>query len=396
MRLAILWLFVASSWFVIVEPAPYEVLFLLAAFAFFTGGLHLSVVLVPLVVFLILYNLGGAFSVVQVAHLPKTVQFTVVSFYMAVTAIFFAAIVLRSPATVMPVIRSAYIFATVPACIFAFVGYLNIAGMGETLSPLGRAQGTFKDPNVLSTFLILPMMFLIYGFVEGTQRFKIISLAVLLLIAATVFLAFSRGAWLNTIVSAGLMLGIAFVVSPSARFRSRIVLFTIFGVVLAAGLLTFILSFSAVRELFFERAAIIQPYDAGETGRFGNQLRSLSMLIEAPNGLGPFGFARTFGEDPHNVYLNAFSAYGWLGGLSYLLLAIATVAACWRAVFTVSPFQRYAIPVVAVLLATMMQGIQIDTDHWRHFYLLLGVAWGLCAVTYLPANGQTSKVQTGR
>jgi len=29
----------------------------------------------------------------------------------------------------------------------------------------------------------------------------------------------------------------------------------------------------------------------------------------------------------------------------------------------------------------MVQGVQIDTDHWRHLYLLFGCMWGLLAAT---------------
>jgi hypothetical protein len=29
----------------------------------------------------------------------------------------------------------------------------------------------------------------------------------------------------------------------------------------------------------------------------------------------------------------------------------------------------------------MAEGFVIDTDHWRHFYLILGIIWGLAAAT---------------
>lgn len=385
---AALWLFIASSWFVLFEPAPYELLFVVTLLLFVPGGMAVSGVLVPMIVFLILYNLGGALSVVQVSHLPKTIQFVAVSFYMAATAIFFAFVVLRDPDRTMSVIKSAYLVAAVPACGVALAGYFNVAGLGDTLSPLGRAQGTFKDPNVLGTFLVYPAVVLAYGFVCGTLRWKPVALVVFLLCVFTVFVAFSRGGWVNLVASIGLMIGLTFIVSSSIKLRSRIILMSISGLIVLLAMFMIALSFEEIRLLFFERAALLQPYDQGEIGRFGKQLRSLSVLLDAPNGLGAFGFGRMFKEDPHNVYLNAFFAYGWLGGFSYLLLILSTIAICWRAVFTVSPYQQLAIPVVSVLLATILQGVQIDTDHWRHFYLLLGLAWGLGAATYLPQPGK--------
>jgi hypothetical protein len=29
----------------------------------------------------------------------------------------------------------------------------------------------------------------------------------------------------------------------------------------------------------------------------------------------------------------------------------------------------------------MAEGFVIDTDHWRHFYLILGIIWGLAAAS---------------
>ena len=95
------------------------------------------------------------------------------------------------------------------------------------------------------------------------------------------------------------------------------------------------------------------------------------------------------GEKPRT---NAFSAYGWLGGFSYLQLIISTIGIMWRSIFTATAWQHHAIAINSVLLATILQGVQIDTDHWRHFYLLLGLSWGLYAATIErdgpnPANG---------
>ena len=76
--------------------------------------------------------------------------------------------------------------------------------------------------------------------------------------------------------------------------------------------------------------------------------------------------------DPHNVYINAFASYGWLGGISYFLLMISTIIIGFKTVLMRTPWQNWAIVVFCPLLATMFQGVQIDTDHWRHFLLDAG------------------------
>jgi hypothetical protein len=145
--------------------------------------------------------------------------------------------------------------------------------------------------------------------------------------------------------------------------------------------LTVALSFDAIRDVFTERASLNQSYDLGVQGRFGNQLRSIPMLLEMPNGMGPLRFRWYFPEDPHNTFINAFASYGWLGGFAFIGLFVATMIAGWKLVFRPAPTQAHAIAIWSVLFITLLQGIQIDIDHWRHVYLMLGLLWGLAAVT---------------
>src|SRR5215207_3407558 len=155
-----------------------------------------------------------------------------------------------------------------------------------------RAQGTFKDPNVFSTFLIPPLCFLLQGFMLGTQRHKFWSAVALSLVGAGLFFAFSRGAWVNAIVTIALLAVLSFITHPAPQIRTRIILFVSVCTIIAMALIAFALSFESVRTMFQERANLINYYDAGETGRFGDQLNSLPLLLELPNGMGPCSFAR--------------------------------------------------------------------------------------------------------
>jgi hypothetical protein len=405
-----LWLFVFSGWYVVVEPAPYEFLFLVALLLHVPAGLSIHRSASPLVLFLILFLLGGFASLVPVLYLPKTAQYFLVSFYMAMASIFICFCITADPVRRTMTIRNAWICAAVVASILGMIGYFKIAGMGEAWAPSWRAQGTFKDPNVLSTFLVPPAVFLIHGFVLGTQRHRILSAIALAIILAGIFLAFSRGAWFNTLASVILLFGLTFYLAPTWALRTRLVLAAAIGFALTLAALSFALTFDAVRNIFELRASLVQTYDAGEYGRFGNQLRSLSYLVESPNGFGPFQFAAMFGKDPHNVFVNAFAAYGWLGGFSYLLLCIATIAAGLKAAFMRTPWQAFSIAAICPMVSMIFQGIQIDTDHWRHFYLLLGMVWGLFAASVAQArtaeaegnraeiteDGESSGPRTGR
>jgi hypothetical protein len=169
--------------------------------------------------------------------------------------------------------------------------------------------------------------------------------------------------------------------TPDRRERGRIMLFT-FGALVAVTLLFIaLLSISSVHDLFLERAKAIQPYDVGPGGRFWEQKLALSVILEHPNGMGPFEFGRIYGTQQHDVYMQGFLVYGWLGGAAYLTMVLVTLAIGLRAVAVWTPWRGYLIVAYACFVGEACEGLIVDTDHWRHFFLLLGLNWGLTAAT---------------
>ena len=377
----VVWLMFASSFFVSIEPAPADLLFLVVLASFLASGLTISTVLVPLVLFLLLYNLGGFFSFLQATDDHKAMMFVITSFYMAFSAIFFAFYVAHDPLRRMAIIKNALVVAAVIASTLGILGYFNVAGLADSFSLYWRAVSTFKDPNVFATYLLFPGVMLVQGFLLGTQRHKFISMIGLFIILAALFLAFSRGAWISFLVSSVMIVVLTFMLTPAMHTRSRIILITLSGVIGLAVLLAMLLSVEGIRELFLDRFTLAKDYDSGEKGRFGNQLNSIPLLLEQPLGFGPLHFQKIFGQDPHNVYINAFASYGWLGGISYFLLMLSTIMIGFKTVLMRTPWQNWAIVVFCPLVATILQGVQIDTDHWRHFYWMLGMMWGLFAAS---------------
>ena len=82
-------------------------------------------------------------------------------------------------------------------------------------------------------------------------------------------------------------------------------------------------------------------------------------------------------DEPHNSYLGAFANAGWLGGLLFILVVGVTSFVGFRLMFRASPYQRQAQVYFPALLAFFLQAFQIDIDHWRHVFLMLGAVWGL-------------------
>lgn len=374
-----LWLLTASSGFALIEPSPYELVFLLMVFVFALTGIRFSQKLLPMALLLLVYNIGGTFSLIPWMDDPAAVRFTAVSVYLMITAIVLAAIMAEDAVGRLETLRRGYLFAAWCAGFAAILGYFDIAGLGGAFTLYGRASGTFKDPNVLGPFLVLPIVYALQHILIGRLGLMR-GLALMSVPLAALFLTFSRGGWGNLVASTLLMVGLTFLTAPGASQRARIVFLTLAALLLATLALMIALSFENIRAVFEVRASLDQTYDQGVTGRFGNQLRSIPLLLEAPNGFGPLRFRWIFPEDPHNVYINAFASYGWLGGIAWLGLTVATCYVGWRLVFQRTPWQNHAIVLWSVLFVTILQGLQIDSDHWRHLYLLLGLVWGLAAL----------------
>jgi hypothetical protein len=380
-RNAIVWLMFAVSFVVFVEPAPVDVMFLLVLIGFFSGRFNPSISIMPLIMMLLLYNVGGIGSFFAETPDPKAVTFVITSFYMAFSAMILALYVSEDTDRRFAIIRSGLIVGGTIAAILGLLDYFQIGGLFKNTPLPGRATGAFKDPNVFSTYLILPAMMIIQGLISGSLRRPIIHLGALGIITLAVFLSFSRGAWVNYFSAAVLVAGLSFIFPPRRDSRMRVIFFTVGAIFMGFIGFSLIMSIPSTREMFVQRFALVQYYDAGETGRFGNQLRSIPALMVSPLGFGPLNFHKIYGQDPHNTFVNAFASYGWLGGVTYFTMILSTLYAGVRAVWMKTPWQGPAIAVFAPTFTTIMQGIQIDTDHWRHFYWLIGLTWGFFALT---------------
>jgi hypothetical protein len=144
-------------------------------------------------------------------------------------------------------------------------------------------------------------------------------------------------------------------------------------------LIAVLLSFDSIGDMFKQRASLDQSYDEGRFGRFGRHILGAEMALDLPFGIGPLQFHRYFPEDTHNSYLNAFMSGGWISGICYPALVFITVIMGFRHIFVRVPWQRAYLAIFAAFLGTVGESFIIDTDHWRHFWMMLGAMWGMFA-----------------
>lgn len=380
-RLALLWLTGASGALVLVEPSPYEVVSLATILVFALTGLHLSPRLLPLAALLVLLNLGYTIAVLPVAERERTLQWVAVSWYLSISCVCFAAVLAENTQRRMEALIGGLLAGAAIAAIAAIGGYFRLfGGVSELFLRYGRAQGTFNDPNVLGAFLCAPALFALQRVLTARGRTALYAVALLGLAAIALLLSFSRGAWGQFAFSAALVIALTFVTSAASE-RLRIVVIAAAGGVALLALLGLLLSLGPVAELFQQRASLSQSYDAGPLGRFGRHALGFVLALDHPLGIGPLQFNRYFPEDPHNSYLNAFVSGGWLGGFAYLALIGTTLILAGRMALVATPWRPAFIVVFATVLGTAGESVIIDSDHWRHYFLHLGLLWGLMAAT---------------
>jgi O-antigen ligase len=325
------------------------------------------------------FALIAAFQV-RFMTVPEAMLFNVVTVFLWLTSYFVANYVADTPYEAVRRIMRAYLAIAVILAIVGALAYLGLMPGREFFLRFERAKATFNDPNVYGPFLIVPAMFALVRVLLDTGRRSWLAAAAVTIIAVGVFVSFSRAAWFHFVLSSVAVIVLCFIYEARALLRARILVMTALGaLVLVAGLAA-MLSIPEVADLFATRSSLEQSYDTGETGRFGRQAYALELALTHPMGLGPLQFRELrVIEDVHNTYVTVLLAYGWLGGLAYFALVAATLRRAIKYLGVPSPNRRLLIPLTAVLVALLIEAAIIDTDHWRHFFLVVGLIWGVTA-----------------
>lgn len=380
--LLLIWLAltVFAGAFVVVDIA-YNVMTVSALGLFVLFGLRLDRANVPLILFLAIYNIGGLMALQPYLSDDESRAFMLGTCYVAVTAAFFMMILNENAIARLEALKWGLIAGALVAATTGILGYARIAGLEDYFTMHGgRAKGTFRDPNVLGPFLVLPALFLAQDMIRGKGNL-ILRAGMFSVIVLGLFLTFSRGAWASFVIGMLTLMVVSAVTSAHAMMRARLGLFLILGLAAAAMGFAAILSVDSIYELFADRFVLQKDYDSGPSGRFGSQLRAIPDLLTLPFGHGPNRFSYFYPENPHNTYLMAFSSYGWLGGVAFLGFIVTTLVISLKTLFLRTPFQPYVLVIFSALIPHLVQNFQIDTDRWRHLFMIYGLSWGLAAIS---------------
>jgi len=377
--LVAMWIF--SGGIVLFEPSPYELMFVLVLPVAVMAGLGLYRSTLGLLAIILAFTPFAVIAVFQVQFTPisDALIFTLVTIFLLITSYFAANYVAEDTTRRMRLIMAAYTAIAVLLAIIGTLAYLRLMPGADFFLRYGRAKATFKDPNVFAPFLILPAMFALQRVLLLRGWPAIIAGGIYLILFVGVFVSFSRAAWGHFAASSMITLFLVFLLEAGARDKVRIMMMSMVGAAMLVVALGGLLSIPSVYKLFETRFAT-QSYDTGETGRFGRQGYAFELALDHPWGLGPGEFRNLrIIEEPHNVYVSVLHNYGWGGGILFIGLIGVTL---WKGLGTLlrpSPYRLLAIPLMATFSMLAAESAIIDSDHWRHLFLLIGLVWGVAS-----------------
>lgn len=384
--LGAVWITFAMSGVVFSEPAPVDVLMMGLIVLLPSAGLLASSP--RLVVYLSLWGLAAAAGLLASTmseDLRASTVFTLVTIYLYVASFTIAAFVAHTPERHTRLILSAWLVAGLVSAAAGLAGYFSIfPGAFDLFTRFGRATGTFKDPNVMGAFLVAPFLFALHLILHSRAgspwwRNGLAMLAAGVL-ALAVLLSFSRGAWLNLAAGVFIYATLAYLTAATVREREQIAIAVIGGVAIVALVTMAVMQDDGIASVLADRAQFTQSYDVGPAGRFGGQQKAFDLLLQHPFGIGAGQFVQHHHhEDVHNVYLSVFLNTGWLGGFTFAAMVVVTIGVGVISLAGGSATRPYTLVALSAFAATAAEGVVIDIDHWRSFYFLMALIWGLAA-----------------
>ncbi len=366
-----------SSGYVLIEPAPFDLIILLSIVVFLFAGARFPSQ-INWVFFIGIIHLAGSFiGSLMSNNFSDSYFHIIITTYMVLFSFGLIIMVYNDPQKIINIIINAYIAAALISTFLAIMGYFNIASTSEAFTLYGRAKGGFKDPNVFGPFLVLPLLFLIDKIIHFRLKYKIIPIIMLGILLLGLLLSFSRGAWGLFFFSSLIFFLSMYYTSKTNHFRVVLSLYIFIALIFLTLALLVAINLPAVEVLFAERASLTQVYDVGDDGRFAKHFYALKIAIEQPWGIGAREFRFEYGEDVHNTYLTTFLIGGWMAGFSFIFIMLSTMVYGFKYCFTRHSLQKQFSFFYAVFLGLALEAWIIDIDHWRLLFIVLGVIWGI-------------------
>lgn len=371
-----LWLTIFTGFFVRFEPAPYDLLIVAMVVVFAATGLFRIPMGAGTPLLLIgILALGSLIACFSSPDYGASLRYMAITFYLLTSSIFIMCLICEDCERVTRVIWSAYLASAVIAAALAALGYYRIVpGLEIVTKGVGRAYGTFKDPNVLAPFLVPATIYFFSQFERRSGRWPLFALGFALITVIGILLAFSRAAAGNLVVAFSIYVFLRLVTVEKGSSATRLLWCAALVVVAGAAIVSWLVMNTHAGETFAAKSEVLRHYDAH---RFATQEKGLETILSWPFGVGP-GMAKEALEmnlATHNLYIQVLLEDGWLSGLAFMTLLAVTLTRSLALMYRGLRDPKFFVA-IASLLGLLLNSFVINSAHWRHFWLLLGLVWG--------------------
>jgi O-antigen ligase len=372
----------ATASFVVIEPAPFDLLvILLIMSALATNRLRLSKSLAPLSILVLAFTAARLLSVLSAADSADSMRFFLITSYLSLSALALSCLISKLGFEAVDTIflgLSVGMYITLAFVLLAFLRILPIQDLvliyGET-----RAKGFFKDPNVMAPAMIPVCIFYLMKY---RMKRSTICLATSLSAACLVILSFSRGAVITLFLSV-VIFSLFSIKVEGFKSIKRLILAS---ALLATSGVVIYLGISASNYAYLLDATKRETnYD---NDRFLVHRLLLGQISTHPFGKGP-GETNSFVQSTyalqgsgaaHNTYLRVAFENGWLGLGIYLSIIFCSALVVYNSIRGSAIYCRYNAALGSSLIASVTSALTVDTLHWRHFWVLIGLIWGVDAL----------------
>jgi hypothetical protein len=381
-----------TSFFVNIEPAPFDILILGAIFLFIvTRHISFNPSFQAGSLLLLIFNALSLVALIRAEEWQASILYYSVSAYLMLMSIGLACLIGRYGNAVIRPIMLGAIAGGLFSTLVTFLGVVHaLPSSIQNMVIWGgeRGQGWFKDPNVFGPTLLLNAIYL-YSLVErASAKAKLFLIGILTFTILGIIISFSRAAIGSTALA---FLTYFFLTNilhrdvPASIKGIRSIKFLIisFFFITVIGLTVHLLEFD---KLFMNRTEL-QEYDYA---RFYVQQGLLESIPLYPMGIGPGQthlfvakyFNVTGSETSHENYIRIFLENGVVAGVIYLVFMVYLLTMGVKISIRHWPYSHFAALSLSLMLAYAVCGFVIDTIHWRCFWIAVGMLLGARGLYY--------------
>lgn len=365
-----LFLTMLVSSFVSFEPAPYDLLMMIfIALGFLFSFFKMTKETVFPIIVMCMFLVSNLISLFFVKEMGEALAFTGITFYLALTWIALVFFAQQVENLNFKLIMNGYLISASLAALLGTLAYFQLLPFSEKLLVYGRATAFFKDPNVFGPFLVMPALFAISMTEMRNITFsqRILYFAVFTLLAIGILLSFSRAAWGNFALSLAIYLLI--LKREWLKKRIRTILILLF---LGLPMFFYFIQTPMVEELFENRLG----YQGYDDTRFNTQKAVFTTGLSNPLGVGGGRSDDLVETSPHSLYARVFTENGVIGVFSLLILLLLSIRKAYKNYWQKeNDSSTFHLVIFASLIGLAFNSFFVDTLHWRHFWLLLALAW---------------------